>query len=136
LKLESNMKVKKVAVTAAVCAALMGSQASFAEEQPFAAEGMGFAFDDAQVSSVQMSELSGSEMDETEGRFLLTPAIGFGIGVAGYGIGTVASGNDWNWGNAATAGLAGAVAGPFATSPAAAGAIGGGAAIGGAAQGW
>ncbi|RUM92396.1 MAG: hypothetical protein DSZ28_09650 [Thiothrix sp.] len=61
------MKVKKVAVTAAVCAALMGSQASFAEEQPLAAEGMDFAFDDAQVSSVQVSELSGLEMDETKG---------------------------------------------------------------------
>ena len=45
----------------------MGSQASFAEEQPFPAEGMGFAFDNAEVSSVEMSELSGSEMDETEG---------------------------------------------------------------------
>ncbi|RUM92397.1 MAG: hypothetical protein DSZ28_09655 [Thiothrix sp.] len=61
------MKVKKVAVTAAVCAALLGSQGVMAEEQPIGAEGMGFAFDDAQVSSVQMSKLSGSEMEETEG---------------------------------------------------------------------
>jgi len=61
------MKVKKVAVTAAVCAALMGTQAVLAEEQPFAAEGMDFAFDDAKVTSVQMSELSGVEMEETVG---------------------------------------------------------------------
>ena len=61
------MKVKKVAVTAAVCAALMGTQAVVAEEQRFAAEGMDFAFDDAKVSSAQMNELSGSEMDETVG---------------------------------------------------------------------
>jgi len=61
------MKVKKVAVTVAVCAALMGGQACFAEEQPFAVGGMGFAFDGAKVSSVQMSELSGLEMEETEG---------------------------------------------------------------------
>ena len=61
------MKVKKVAVTATVCAALMGSQTSFAEEQPFAAEGMNFAFDDAKVSSVKMSELSELEMEKTEG---------------------------------------------------------------------
>ncbi|RUM92402.1 MAG: hypothetical protein DSZ28_09680 [Thiothrix sp.] len=63
------MKVKKVAVTAAVCAALLGSQGVMAEEQPLAAEGMDFAFDNAQVFSVQMSELSGSEMDATEGEF-------------------------------------------------------------------
>ena len=38
-----------------------------AEEQPIGAEGMGFAFDNAEIASVQMSELSGTEMDETEG---------------------------------------------------------------------
>ena len=67
------MKVKKVAVTAAVCAALMGSQASLAEEQLFPTEGMNFAFDDAKVSSVGMSELSGMEMDATEGEFWPRP---------------------------------------------------------------
>jgi hypothetical protein len=36
-----------------------------AEEQPIGAEGMGFAFDNAEIASVQMSELSGTEMDET-----------------------------------------------------------------------
>ena len=61
------MKVKNLAVTAAVCAALMGTQGVMAEEQPIGAEGMDFAFDNAQVSSVEMSELSGVEMDETEG---------------------------------------------------------------------
>jgi len=75
------MKVKKVAVTAAVCAALLGSQGVMAEEQPIGAEGMGFAFDDAQVSSVEMSELSGVEMDETKGS-----KFSFG---------------DWFWGNSA-----------------------------------
>jgi hypothetical protein len=54
--------------TVAVCAALMGSQGVLAEEQPFQAEGMDFAFDDAKVASVEMSELSGAEMDETEGK--------------------------------------------------------------------
>ena len=38
-----------------------------AGEQPFTEEGMDFAFYDAKVSSVDMSELSGTEMDETEG---------------------------------------------------------------------
>jgi len=38
-----------------------------AEEQPIGAEGMDFAFDNAEVSSVEMSELSGVEMEETEG---------------------------------------------------------------------
>jgi len=45
----------------------MINQVFIAEEQPFSSDGMDFAFDDAQVSSVEMSELSGSEMDETEG---------------------------------------------------------------------
>jgi len=61
------MKVKKLAVTAAVCAALMGTQGVMAEEQPIGAEGMDFAFENGKVSSVQVSELNGTEMDETEG---------------------------------------------------------------------
>jgi hypothetical protein len=96
------MKVKKVAVTAAVCAALMGSQASFAEEQPFAAEGMGFAFDDAQGSSVEMSELSGSEMEKTKGALTMS--------------------NGGNWGNTFTQTGIGAMPGVYTGSPAAAGA--------------
>ena len=74
------MKVKNVAVAAAVCAALVGSQASLAEEQPIAAEGMDFAFDDAEVSSVEMSELSGVEMEETEGAWAPLPILNAGIG--------------------------------------------------------
>ncbi|RUM92399.1 MAG: hypothetical protein DSZ28_09665 [Thiothrix sp.] len=74
------MKVKKVAVTAAVCAALLGSQGVMAEEQAIGAEGMGFAFDDAQVFSVQMSELSGSEMDATEGA-VVGNLIGGGVSI-------------------------------------------------------
>jgi hypothetical protein len=65
LKLESSMKVKKVALAAAVCAALMSTLGVAAEDQPFPAEGMGFAFDTSEISRV--SELSGDEMDETEG---------------------------------------------------------------------
>jgi hypothetical protein len=61
------MKVKKVAVTAAVCAALLGSQGVMAEEQPIGAEGMDFVFDDAEVSSVEILELSGMEMEVTKG---------------------------------------------------------------------
>ena len=38
-----------------------------AEEQPIGAEGMGFVFDNAKMSSVQMSELSDSEMNKTRG---------------------------------------------------------------------
>ena len=68
LRLESNMKLKKVAVTAAVCSALMGPQAVVAEE-----EDTGFAFDNAQVSSLEMSELSGSEMDATRGAVAYFP---------------------------------------------------------------
>ena len=94
------MKVKKVAVTAAVCAALMGTQASFAEEQPFAAEGIDFAFDDAQVSSVEMNELSGSEMDETVGALTMS--------------------NGGNWANTFTQTGLGAGTGAFTGSPAAA----------------
>jgi len=130
--------VKKVAVTAAVCAALIGSQGVMAEEQPIGAEGMGFAFDDAQASSVQMSELSGSEMEETEGAF--TPAIGFGIGVLSYGATTWATGNDWSWGAAGAAGLSGAISGGLgaiggSAGWGAAGAAGSGA-LAGATQGW
>jgi hypothetical protein len=104
LKLESNMKMKKVAVTAAVCAALLGSQGVMAEEQPIGAEGMDFAFDDAQVSSVQMSELSGAEMDATEGAWwpVFTGAVGGIVGGTTY---AVTSPNP-SWG-----GLAGSVAG-------------------------
>ena len=60
------MKVEKVALAAAVCAALMGTQAVLAEKQPLR---MGFAFDSAEVSSVEMLELSGAEMEETVGAF-------------------------------------------------------------------
>jgi len=73
------MKVKNVAVTAAVCAALMGTQGVMAEEQPIGAEGMDFAFDNAEVSSVEMSELDSSEMDETKGAWWW-PAIPIVIG--------------------------------------------------------
>ena len=61
------MKVKKVAVTAVVCAVLMSIQAVVEDEKPFPAEGMGFAFVNSEGSSVQVSELSGPEMDETKG---------------------------------------------------------------------
>jgi hypothetical protein len=115
LKLESHMKVKKVAVTAAVCAALLGSQGVMAEEQPIGAEGMDFAFDDAQVSSVQMSELSGVEMEETEGAWLSN--------AAGAGIGSVSSMSSYvitspspTWGGLINSGVGGAVSG--AMSPA------------------
>lgn len=62
------MKLKKVAVTAAVCSALIGPQVVVSEE-----EGTGFAFDNAQVSSVEMSELSSSEMDATRGAVAYFP---------------------------------------------------------------
>jgi len=128
------MKVKKVAVTAAVCAALMGSQASFAEEQPFAAEGMGFAFDDAQGSSVEMSELSGSEMDETEG------ASGWPTAILGGGGGAVGGNDGYNataenptwggWGSAVFSGAAGGALGGFFTpSPSTAVGVGYGAGV-------
>jgi len=101
------MKVNKVAVTAAVCVALMGSQAGFAEEQPFAEEGMGFAFDDGEVSSVEMSELSGVEMEETLGALTISNGGNWG--------------NTWTqagiWGGAGAAaggGLGGAAAGAAA----------------------
>jgi len=45
----------------------LSTQVVFAEEQPFPAENMGFAFDNTKMSSVQMSALSDSEMDETVG---------------------------------------------------------------------
>jgi hypothetical protein len=61
------MKVKQLAVTVAVCAALMVAQDVIAEERSITAERMDYAFNDAQDSSVRISELSNVEMDETEG---------------------------------------------------------------------
>ena len=66
------MKVKKVVFAAVVCAALMSTQAVLAEEQPLR---MGFAFDNAEVSSVEMLELNGTEMEETEGAWLSPEAM-------------------------------------------------------------
>jgi hypothetical protein len=116
------MKVKNVAVTVAVCAALMGSQGVLAEEQPFQAEGMDFAFDDAKVVSVQMSELSGTEMEETEGAEWVSPAYN-GLGALGGGVsGGYAAGSGYvDGGGTSPSGFIGAVVGGAVE-----GAIGGG----------
>jgi len=106
------MKVKKVAVTAAVCAALLGSQGVMAEEQPIAAEGMDFAFDNAQVFSVQMSELSGTEMEETEGASWVN--VGGGLIGGGASLGTyVITSPHPTWGGAVNSAVSGAAAGAF-----------------------
>jgi len=107
------MKVKKVAVTAAVCAALLGSQGVMAEEQPIAAEGMNFAFDDAQVSSVEMSKLSGVEMDETVGALTVSNGGNWGNTLsqsALWGAAGAAAGGGWA---GAAAGAAAGFAGSF-----------------------
>jgi hypothetical protein len=113
------MKMKKVAVTAAVCAALLGSQGVMAEEQPIGAEGMDFAFDDAQVSSVEMSELSGTEMDATEGAYgpasAATGAVGGAVG-GNDGYNATAENPTWGgWGSAVFSGAAGGAVGGFFT---------------------
>jgi len=112
------MKVKRVAVTATVCAALLGSgsQGVMAEEQSIGAEGMDFAFDNAQVSSVEMSELSGVEMEETEGAWIpqaAGAALGAGWNAYQY-FGTV--GSDWTWTGLGTAVGTGAVGGAIAAT--------------------
>jgi hypothetical protein len=115
------MKVKKVAVTAAVCAALLGSQGVMAEEQPIGAEGMDFAFDDAGVTSVQVSELGATEMSETEGAYgPVDAAIGAGSGLYGGGYGYIAAGgrNPYEFANSAIGGaFAGGVSGAISPSP-------------------
>jgi Zn-dependent protease len=99
----------------------MGSQGVLAEEQPFQAEGMDFAFDDAQVASVQMSELSGSEMDETEGAYGPVDAvIGGGSGLYGGGYSYIAAGGRDPYGfvNSALGGAwGGAVSGAISPTP-------------------
>ena len=123
------MKVKNVAVTAAVCAALMGSQATFAEEQP---EGMDFAFDNAEGSSVQMSELSGSEMDETEGAWVY-PALNGGVGLlTSTGAYLVTSPNP-TWQGLGNSAVSGAVSGAASSNPVSAAQFGTAAGIGNAA---
>ena len=108
------MKVKKVAVTAAVCAALLGSQGVMAEEQPIGAEGMGFAFDDVRVSSVEMSELSGTEMEETEGAYGLPSAVtGGGAGFLGGNDGYNATAEHPTWGGWGSSVISGTLGGAF-----------------------
>jgi hypothetical protein len=93
---------------------------------------MDFAFDDAKVSSVRMSELSGTEMEETEGAWGAASVAGGVVGgiSAGATYATTA-GPNFGWGSFGVATAGGAAAGaanPITAWPQGAG-IGGAAGI-------
>jgi len=95
-----------------------------AEEQPLAAEGMDFAFDDAQVSSVEMSELSGVEMDETKGAVgeyqVLNGVTGLGFSTGTY----LTSSPSPTWQGFLNSAGSGALSGAMAPNPVSAATLG------------